>query len=65
MANDNRTKKWNSYILGSQQLMTARAGECIIDYECPTECTCKDAVVDCRYSCRQENFLIITANPNI
>lgn len=34
-------------ILGSEELVTKFAGQCIIDHECPEACSCDGTVVDC------------------
>ncbi|CAJ0575042.1 unnamed protein product, partial [Mesorhabditis spiculigera] len=35
------------FILGSEMFATDRAGECMIDHDCPVECACSGTVVDC------------------
>ncbi|CAJ0947071.1 unnamed protein product, partial [Mesorhabditis belari] len=32
---------------GSEMFVTAKAGECIIDHDCPDQCACSGTVVDC------------------
>ncbi|VDK46803.1 unnamed protein product [Anisakis simplex] len=32
---------------GTENFVTARADECILDYGCPVECSCRGSVIDC------------------
>ena len=34
--------------LGIESLVTAGAGKCLLDNECPEPCKCNGTVVDCR-----------------
>jgi len=35
------------FILGTEEFRTRLAGDCVIDAECPSACSCDGSVVDC------------------